>query len=179
MRLDDVLARSKPWHGHGFLHVPAHVDPDGVTVGDLVSDSEGRWNRGGQPTLYLACDPAVAVSEFVRHLDVAPDAPPEDDRSLVCVALALPQVVDLRDPDVASAFGIVAAPTAFLDETVSRRVSAAIRERIPFGGVLTPPMAFLDQPERWNLVVFADDAGQLEASAQSPMPWGRLGLGAR
>jgi RES domain-containing protein len=172
-----VIGLARPWSGTAYVHVPAGVDPTRLQAVDLVSIGPGRWNRPGRPTLYLAGDPAVAISEFARHLEDdgrRATGRPEACRSLLRIELSLPSVVDLREERVLEALGVDGAPHCFLDDEVAREVAGRLADAATIGAVLTPPMAFLDQPERWNLVVFGDDRKRLAASVSTLEPWGEL-----
>jgi RES domain-containing protein len=173
---DPVIGLARPWSGTAYVHVPAGVDPNRLQAVDLVSIEAGRWNPPGRPTLYLAGDLAVAISEFARHLDDdgRRAGRPEECRSLLRIELSLPSVVDLREERVLEALGIDGAPHCFLDDAVAREVAGRLADAATLGAVLTPPMAFLDQPERWNLVVFGDDRDRLAASVSALEPWGEL-----
>ena len=50
-------------------------------------------------------------------------------------------------------------PVNYADRSVARRVAAALRARRDCVGLLVPSLAFPDQPERGNLVVFAERVG--------------------
>ena len=57
----------------------------------------GRWNRPGQPALYLSVDHATAVSEFHQNL-VRPG-------TLATYQVRSAAIVDFTDPAVAQAYG--------------------------------------------------------------------------
>lgn len=108
----------------------------------LVTTDGGRWSRPGQPTIYLAADPGVALAEFGRHLPTAPGAPVG---SLWTVRISLDGAADLRD-----------APNAIvLSEERCRALADELRGYgIP--GLIVPSAAFLDNRHRCNVVLFAD-----------------------
>jgi RES domain-containing protein len=111
-------------------------------VDRLITTDGGRWSRPGQPTIYLAADPGVALAEFGRHLPTAPGAPVG---SLWRVRISLDGAADLRD-----------APNAIvLDEERCRTLADELRGYgIP--GLVVPSVAFLDNRHRCNVVLFAD-----------------------
>jgi RES domain-containing protein len=151
----DGLAR--PWEGRGFLHVPEEAVEACLSRESVGTTDEARWNREGQRTLYLAGDPAVALSEYARHLQ---DGRSTDDlgtevRELLQVEVAVDSLVDLREQKARDALG-VAEPLAFLEEDRTRDISDRLRAHDGVQGFFAPPMAFLDRPDRWNLILFVD-----------------------
>lgn len=170
--------QTRQWSGSAYVHLPAHVDAGTVRAADLVNTAQRRWNGEGRPTLYLACDPAGAISEFARHLEPDGDTgePPKDDRALLRMDLSLDRVLDLRDPATLAALGVDGAPLRFMDEEVARALSDRLRDDLRPDGLLVPPMAFLDRPERWDLVLFAEDPATLEGAVLATAAWGRLEL---
>jgi RES domain-containing protein len=143
-----VVARN----GHGSL-----------SLGGLVTTDGNRWSRPGERTIYLASDKAVALAEFARHLE--PDAPLV--AGLWTVDVRLDCVVDLR------AERPNADPRWLLDRERCRSLAARFRAR-GVEGLIVPSVAFLDQREHWNLVVFADRLESLERLIAAPRPLGSL-----
>jgi RES domain-containing protein len=141
------------WQGIAYCHVPAD---EPVRLDRLVSSdgSDDRWNGPGQPTLYLALDPATALGELARHLELAPGTTTWR-RRLVGVHVAVDRLADLRRADVHAALGI-GEPAAFRDRDLARNVAADLRNEDGCAGLLVPSMTFLDDPARGNLVVFVD-----------------------
>jgi RES domain-containing protein len=118
---------------------------------------DDRWNGPGQPTVYLATDLAVALAELARHLD-----PEEGDRvlrRLLGLELDLDGLVDLRDATVRERVGAPRDVEAFRDRDVAREVADRIRSDAAVTGLLVPSMAFLDDPQRANLVLFVERLG--------------------
>jgi RES domain-containing protein len=120
----------------------------------LVSTDGNRWSRPGEPTIYLALDPAVAIAELARHLPVEQPIHPA---SVWTVDVDLEAVVDLRD----------GVGTWTLDAERCRDAAADFRRR-GAQGLLVPSVAFLDRPDRANLVVFADVIGDLDRAIGNP-----------
>jgi RES domain-containing protein len=168
------------FRGVAFCHVPA----DEPVRLDRLASTDGdndRWNREGEPTVYLATDIGLAVAELARHLDVdAGDGPVR--RRLLGLEVEVAGLLDLRDPDVRSAVGAPDAVEAFRDRDVSRSVADQARADAACLGLLVPSMAFLDEPERANLVLFVErhadgieavirgqrEAGLVEVRPESP-----------
>lgn len=135
---------------------------------DLLVSRDGgddRWNRPGEPTLYLALDPGVALAESGRHLAAGPSA--ADGRAsstpgqaiechrLVRLRTVARDLLDLRDPAVMSEVG-VAGPAAFLDRAAARQVAGRLRAGGACRGLVVPSVAFLDDLSRGNLVLFME-----------------------
>ena len=73
--------------------------------------------------------------------------------------------------------GLEDAPTRFLDPSWARALATTVCESGECEAVLVPSVAFLDQPERWNLVIFADRLWQaIEASVIHPTQVGSVVL---
>jgi RES domain-containing protein len=142
------------WHGIAFCHVPAD---EPARLDRLVTSdgSDDRWNRRGEPTLYLALDLGTAVGELARHVDLAPGTPAWR-RRILGLSIEVDGLADLRRADIRAEFGINGEPAAFRDREVARNVAGRIRQDDACAGLLVPSMTFLDDPARGNIVVFVD-----------------------
>ncbi len=141
------------FHGTAWCHVPAD---EPVRLEELAgADGGNRWNRQGQPTLYLALDLGVAIAEMARHLDLAPDDEPVR-RRLIGMSVRVHGLIDLRTPGARRNLGGPAGAAALLDRDLARRLADRARSDEACLGLLTPSMAFLDDPSRGNLVLFMD-----------------------
>ena len=132
-----------------------------IRLDKLISDGDDdRWNGPGEPTVYLALEPAVVLAELARHLEVNPASEPVR-RRLLGLTIEVEGLLDLRQPETRRAIGAPEAIEAFRDRAVAREV--ARRARTDFGarGLVVPSMAFLDQPSRGNLVLFMELFGGL------------------
>jgi RES domain-containing protein len=142
------------WRGIAFCHVPA--DEPARLERLVTSDgSDDRWNRAGEPTLYLALDLGTAVGELARHVDLPPGTPPWR-RRILGLSIEVDGLADLRSAEVRAKFGIDGEPVAFRDREVARNVARRMRQDDACTGLLVPSMTFLDDPARGNLVVFVD-----------------------
>ena len=95
--------------------------------------------------MYFATDPGVALAELGRH---APDKGPAPKASLWTVRLSLDEISDLRG-----------APHAVvLDQERCRALADNLRS-LGLPGLVVPSIAFLDNRDRFNLVIFADILG--------------------
>jgi RES domain-containing protein len=142
-------------------------DRPSSTAVDLISDKANRWNGEGVPTIYLSCDPALALIETGRHPDDL-----EARSRLVEVDLDLARVIDLRDDAVRSVLDLPGDPGWILDRDRTRAVAHAIRSSGAVDGLLVPSAGALDQLDRWNAVVFADDRASVSAAVAAPRPGG-------
>lgn len=118
-----------------------------------------RWNSAGQPTLYLAGDDGVLITEWGRHFDVqaAPNAEQRIvQRRIVRFHLTIDHILDLREQTVWADLSIEDAPNCFLNIEIARATAHFIRTTSMAQGILVPPVGLLDQPERWNMVLFLE-----------------------
>jgi RES domain-containing protein len=118
---------------------------------DLITRTGNRWSRPGEATIYLASDPGVALAEFGRHWP--------DELEATCiwaVDLRLRAAVDLRDGERLGEFGLSDDPAWIRDADRCAEVARAVRASPRNDGMIVPSAAFLDDPDRWNVVVFVD-----------------------
>lgn len=170
LRPIDLAALAKPvrattWSCRGY-ELPSS------SATDLISDKPNRWSAEGEPTIYLSGDPALALVESGRHPDDL-----EAHARLVEVDLALARLIDLRDDDVRRTLDLPGDSGWILDRDRTRTVAQGIRISGAADGLLVPSAGALDQPDRWNAVVFADDQAQVAASLAPPRPAGEVRLG--
>jgi len=154
------------WSGIAFRHIPAD-SPYGVLDFRFAGRAhDNRWNVAGEPTLYLARDPGVAVAEFGRHL--------RDSRSerlgaetivrrVFELEVRINRLLDLRDPQACAAVAGVAGlaltpfPTCFLDRDLARATAAFLRQSTPVQALIVPSAAFMDALDRWIMVLFLEN----------------------
>jgi RES domain-containing protein len=125
-----------------------------------AASGENRWNSVGEPTLYLAGDVGVAAAEWARHIDavalpfeIIEQALP---RRIWEVEFTLDRVLDLRQTDLWEALAIEDAPECFMVKSKCQEISGNLRRNTDAQALLVPSIAFLDQLERWAMVLFAD-----------------------
>lgn len=139
--------------GHAFRAAPGDQPFD---VDALVSrdDDNDRWNRPGEPTIYLALDPGVALAEAGRHMNDSEGT--NGCQLLVKLRIRADRLVDLRDAATRRVLGVDGGPAAFLDRQRARELAGRLRRDPECRGLLTPSMAVIDDPDRGNLVLFAE-----------------------
>lgn len=120
----------------------------------LVSAEGNRWSRRGEPTIYLALDPIGALAELARHLTPGESAAAA---SVWTVRVSLKEVVEVSEGDAGW----------ILDAERCRVVAAEHRQR-GVDGLLVPSVAFLDRPERRNLVIFVERLDDLDKAISDP-----------
>jgi RES domain-containing protein len=118
-----------------------------------------RWNRQGEPTLYLASDHGVLMAELARHLRELRTAEMRGAmlaRRIFALDLTIARTLDLRDPQVCAALSLTGAPQCFLDREIARATADFLRRTTAVEALLLPSMAFLDQPDRWVMTLFLE-----------------------
>jgi RES domain-containing protein len=149
----------RPWQGRVFRHIPADSPFGPLDSRFAARVTENRWNARGEPTLYFASDRGVLVGELARHFrgdratELAVGLRP---RTIFEIELRLERVFDLTTPEAASSLGIAGAPICFLDRTVARATAGFLRNVLDVEAMLAPSVVFLDDPTRWNLILFLD-----------------------
>jgi hypothetical protein len=155
----DIGGFLKPWSKLAYRHIPADSPFGPLDLRFAGSSQVNRWNVAGTRTLYLASDRGVILAEFARHLheDLAAGAEPRlVARRIYRMHVDLELSLDLRDRTLWDALSLTNAPECFLDRTVARAVAGFARHATPAQAMIVPSMAFLDQPDRWNVVLFLE-----------------------
>lgn len=145
---------------------PAGTRPDPET---LVTRGTNRWSREGEPTIYLASDPGVALAELGRHWDEQ-----SGDVAVWTVTLELAAAADLRDASVRARLGVPDDPSWIFDVERCQSLASRVREAGTHDGIVVPSVAMLDDPARWNAVVFVDRLPRTLADAvavEGPVTW--------
>jgi RES domain-containing protein len=154
-----VAAHVRPWGGVGVRHIPAD-SPYGVLDTRFAGRvGDNRWNRAGDPTFYIASDRGVALGEFARHFRERQDpalAPLAVERALYQLSVEVQASLDLREPAVRAVLGLHGGARRFLNADVARATATFIRRTTSAEALLVPSVAFLDDPARWNLVLFLE-----------------------
>lgn len=149
----------QPWAGSAFRHLPRDASFDVLDFRWAGRAATNRWNERGELTLYLAGDVGVVIAEFARHMtgDRPPALSPDTiERIVYRLDLTLESVIDLRVPAVWSALSLDTAPRYFLDIQTARATAHFLRATTSAQGIVVPSVAFLDNLERWCLVLFLE-----------------------
>ena len=154
-----LSARLMPWAGDAFRHISAGARFDVLDFRFAGRSAENRWNEPGHPTLYLAGDEGVLIAEWGRHFAVNRSPALQHltlERAVYRLTLALDHVLDLRSPYVWGLLSLEDAPGCFADVGVARATAHFVRRTTAAQAIFVPSIAFLDQPERWCLVLFLE-----------------------
>ena len=160
-----------PFGGTVCCHAPADR-PFDLDALDRADDGHDRWSSPATRTTYLAGDPLTALAEFARH---GQQGGPAEDRRVMSLRLMAVTAIDLRRSATRSALDIEGGPEVFLDRGRTRELSRAIRTASVCEALIVPSMAFLDRPDRFNVVIFCEalDRG-LGGVLTEPTEVGRL-----
>jgi RES domain-containing protein len=150
----------------GVRHISAR-SPYGVLETRFAGlSSENRWSDPGDPTFYLADSLGTALAEFARHVREHRALALERaavERDVYRLELSVGAVLDLRDPAVYRELGLLSAPHGFLGRAYARATANFVRRTSSAEALLVPAMAFLDDPDRWVLVLFLEKVPPLES----------------
>lgn len=108
---------------------------------------------------YFATDIGVIVAEYGRHVEVElPEGRSERlARSVFEVDISLERILDLTDPRVVDAMGAEPIERWVLSLEATQSAASYVLAHVPdLQGLLVPSVAFLDHPERHNVVVYGD-----------------------
>ena len=172
-------AQLTSWVGNAYRHIPNDAVYDVLDFRFTALSAENRWNLPGQPTLYLAGDEGVLIAEWGRHFAV--NRTPElrgrtVERAVFRLTLSIGSLLDLRDPAVWRELSLENAPHAFLDRDLARATANFVRASTPAQGLLVPSIGFLDQLDRWCLVLFLEKLPDPSAFNSAVSPCGLLRL---
>ena len=157
--------------GPVYCHAP--VDrPFDLSALDRPDDDPDRWSAPGTRTAYLARDLLVALAEYARH---GPPSAELEERRLVRLTLRPVRAIDLRSEAVRLALRVRDDVNGYVDRERARRLGLAIRSARICEAIVVPSMAFLDDLERSNVVVFCELVeGGLEAILRDATEVGRV-----
>ncbi|MBI3978150.1 MAG: RES family NAD+ phosphorylase [Chloroflexi bacterium] len=149
----------RPWSGRAYRHIPAGSPYDVLDFRLAGLAADNRWNRQGEPTVYLASDRAVALAEFARHLEQ--DRSPAISRGTIARAVfrlhvSVDALFNLCERAGRQALSLQGAPVCFLDKAIARAVAEFLRRTTSAQALRAPSVAFLDNPDRWILVLFLE-----------------------
>ena len=110
------------------------------------------------PAFSFAGDIGVLIAEYGRHIEgELPRGEPERlSRAVWHVPITLERSLDLRDPGVIDSLGLPVIEGWIADRHRTQATVRFIRHHVDVQGLIVPPMSFLDDPARWNAVVYLD-----------------------
>ncbi len=159
----------QPWRGHAVRHIPeVATDVYDFSRADLAADN--RWNYQGEPTLYLASERDVALVEYARHFKVERAEgllKQVRPRKVFRFEVRLEETLDLRTSAVCQALSLQDFPNCLLKKNYTRAVGTFVRHTTDAVACFAPSMGFLDQLQKWTLILFLD---KLPAEVQQFLP---------
>jgi hypothetical protein len=176
MSLHDQIQR---WTGTGYRHLSDQAR-DVLDFRYAALSSENRWYVAGEPTLYIAGDVGVAIAEYGRHFQEqrTPELTIGTHRRIVYrLEMRFEQLIDLRQSATWDAISLAGAPTCSLHKRAARATAAYLRYTTPAQALLVPSVAFLDQLNRWCLVLFLEKlpadphAFIMAVRVEGPLQW--------
>ena len=168
------------WSGDAYRHIPAGSPFGVLDVRFAGRSAEHRWNEPGQPTLYLAGDEGVLIAEWGRHFAVNRTLELQRhtvERAVFRLRLTLDHILDLRQRAVWNELSLNDAPNCFLDPAVARATATFVRATTEAQGIIVPSVCFLDQLDRWCLVIFLEKLPDPGAFISDVAPIGPLRRG--
>ncbi len=178
MPLDDLL---DAWSGDALRHIPAGSPFEVLDFRFAGLGAENRWNDPGQPTLYLAGDAGVLIAELGRHfaIDRAPTLRQATvERTVFTLRLSIEHVLDLREARTLASLSLEDAPGCFTDRELARATARFVRSTTRAQALLVPSTGFLDDLDRWCLVLFLDKLPSVpgafitSVTPHAPLRWG-------
>ncbi len=172
-----LSAHLESWSGVALRHIPLGSRNDVLDFRFAGRGAENRWNRPGDPTLYLAGDEGVLIAEWGRHFTIDRTTQLKRmarERDVYGLTLSLERVLDIRKGVVCDELSLVNAPACFMDIGLARATAIFIRQTTEAQGMLVPSMGFLDSPDRWCLVLFLEKLPEPKLFISEVNPVGAL-----
>jgi RES domain-containing protein len=158
----------KPWSGQAIRHLPSPKNGHPIAPLDFRNcgkSAENRWNVIGEPTLYLAQDKNVALAEYARHFKDSRSpslASKTYERKVYRFDIRLDYTIDLRNSLVCRALSLAEPPLCFFPKDkitcfkIARATAQFLRNTTLVQAMFVPSFAFLDDPDKWCLVIFLE-----------------------
>lgn len=159
----------QPWSGYAVRHIP-EVATNVYDFSRAGLAADNRWNYQGEPTLYLACERDVALVEYARHFKVDRTEgllKKARKRKVFRFEVTLSTTLDLRESAVCKALSLRDFPNCLLKKNYARATGTFLRHTTDTVAFFAPSMGFLDQVEKWTLIVFLE---KLSADARQFLP---------
>jgi RES domain-containing protein len=148
-----------PWSGEALRHRPKGSTRSVLDDTYLGQAGDNRWSERGISAYYFALGVGLITAEHARHIDVdVPDGHADRiERSVFRVRLTLGRTLCLTDPAVIAAMGADPLETWILDLAKTQAAASYLLSQVSdLEGLIVPSVAFLDQPNRFNVVVYRD-----------------------
>jgi RES domain-containing protein len=148
-----------PWSGEALRHRPKGSTRSVLDDTYLGQADDNRWSERGVRAYYFALDVGLITAEHARHIDVDVPGGHTDriERSVFRVPLTLGRTLRLTDPAVIAAMGADPLDTWILDVAKTQAAGSYLLSQVlDLEGLIVPSVAFLDQPDRFNVVVYRD-----------------------
>lgn len=121
--------------------------------------TDNRWSALRVRAYYFASDLGLVVAEHARHIavDVPGGRVDRIERSVFRVPIDLDRVLTLTDPAVVAAMGAAPINSWILDLGATQAAANHLLAQVPgLEAIVVPSVAFLDQHDRFNVVVYRD-----------------------
>ena len=150
----------KPWNGYAFRHLPDVETIDVRNFNYCALSNTNRWNRAGEPTLYLAKDKSVAIGEFARHFSENRSKKLINAihrRQIWKLSVTLTKTIDLCNLDACKTLSLTNPPYCFEEIQVARSTATFLRNTLRIEALFVPSLVFIDDLSKWCLVVFLEN----------------------
>jgi RES domain-containing protein len=147
------------WSRIVLRHRPAGSTRSVLDDTHLGIANDNRWSEAGVRAYYFASDVGLVAAEHARHIatDVLGGHAERLERSVFRVPISLERVLRLTDPAVVVAMGAGPINTWILDLASTQAAASYLVSQVArLQGLIVPSVAFLDQPDRFNVVVYRD-----------------------
>jgi RES domain-containing protein len=167
MALADLVVA---WSGDVLRHRPRASSRSVLEDTYLGIADDNRWSARGVRAYYFASDVGVVGAEHARHIAIDVPGGHEDriERSVFKVPVVLDRLLTLSDSQVITAMGAAPLNEWILDTGATQAAASYLIAHVRgLQGLIVPSVAFLDRPDRFNLVVYRD-AIDLESAFGTP-----------
>jgi RES domain-containing protein len=156
MALADLVVA---WSGDVLRHRPKGSRRSVIDDTYLGIADDNRWSARGIRAYYFASDVGLVAAEHARHIAIDVPASHEDriERSVFKVHVELERVLALTDAAVIASMGAAPLNSWILDVSSTQAAASYLLAQVGgLQGLIVPSVAFLDQPDRFNLLVYRD-----------------------
>jgi hypothetical protein len=150
---------ARPWSDTALRHRPSSSSRSILDDEYLGQQHDNRGSGVGVRAWSFASDIGLVVGEYGRHVEVdLPDGQSERlARSVYKVPIAMDRVLYLTDPATVAAMGAQPINSWLWNLRATQSAARYLLEQVPdLQGLVVPSVAFLDRPDRPNIVVYRD-----------------------